>query len=252
MSSFLSHLERPVSKAAFVAHRLASRIGLPASAIMPLRDQVHGRFVHPDMTLLLRPGSWDAWTAHPGHEPETHRHIAESYTPEAGYLFDVGAFCGSFSLRHRKQFEGIVAFEASSENYAALSRNIAQNDGNVTAVNAAVADTPGTLRLYLNTSDTHSLIGDGGYEEVRATTLDESWDQAGRPKVALIKIDVEGAEPGVIRGATELLKTFPDLIAEANDEAAAEELRSLMQARGYTQRRVLDDRNLLFGHASAA
>jgi len=243
---FYSHLRNPIARAAFAAHQALAKFGVAERYRRPLRKLVIGRYVSDTMTLELRPGSWDAWTAHPGHEPETHQFIASTFRPGSGVMLDVGAFCGSFSLRYKNSFDGLYAFEASSSNFEALSRNAKASGDWAHPVRAAIAAEPGTLRLYLNNEDTHSLIGEGAFEEVRAISLDAFWKEVGEPKIAFIKIDVEGAEPGVIQGATEVLSRFPTVLAEANGPAEIHELTTLMEARGYRCDRVLDGRNMLF------
>jgi hypothetical protein len=47
------------------------------------------------------------------------------------------------------------------------------------------------------------------------TTLDETWHRLAEPMVSLIKIDVEGAEAGVFRGAAALLgRCRPAIVVE--------------------------------------
>jgi hypothetical protein len=54
-------------------------------------------------------------------------------------------------------------------------------------------------------------------------------------KNVLIKIDVEGYEPEVIRGASKLLRNCkPKLIFESNDEKSRGELFRLLAENGYS------------------
>jgi FkbM family methyltransferase len=50
-------------------------------------------------------------------------------------------------------------------------------------------------------------IADARVIKVKVSTVDEEWRALGRPRVSVIKIDVEGAEGGVLDGASELLET---------------------------------------------
>jgi FkbM family methyltransferase len=243
---FYSQLSNPVARLGFALHQALGRAGAGEALQRPVRGLVGGRFSGPRMRLQLRGGTWDAWMAHPGHESETHAFIDAHFSNSPGVMFDVGACAGTFSLRYRNYFAAIHAFEASSENFKALSRNAQLNDGNYVPVNAAVAAVPGEVKLYLNAHDTNSLVGDGAHESVEAVTLDGYWETIGKPQVALIKIDVEGAEIDVLKGAEEVLGTRPTLIVEANDSAHEEAIRRVLEPRGYALEAVYDHRNMIF------
>ena len=186
------------------------------------------------------------WGASPGHEPETHAFIGERFHASSAIMIDVGAFCGAFSLRYQAQFTSIHLFEASQTNFAALSRNILLNGSNIHGIHAAATDKAEPVRLFLNGGDTNSLIGTGRSEVVEGVRLDDYWDSIGRPAVALIKIDVEGAEAFVLRGASDLLRAGCVIIAEANDADHQHALEQLMSDRGYEVTATLDGRNLIF------
>jgi hypothetical protein len=71
-------------------------------------------------------------------------------------------------------------------------------------------------------------------EEVRQVTLDELWDAAGCPPVSILKIDVEGSEVEVIRGAEHLLSVQrPAILAEANGPVLESLLREALSRFGY-------------------
>ncbi|MHB0972567.1 MAG: class I SAM-dependent methyltransferase, partial [Thermoanaerobaculia bacterium] len=163
---FYLHLRSWSARAGFAGHQVAGRIGLPEPLRRFLRRGVDGIFASPAMTLALRPNTWDAWTAHPGHERETHEYIGEGF--HGGVMVDVGAYCGSFCLRYRAQFEQILAIEASSENFRALTKNIelSRAEGSVIALHAAAAAKSGTTRLFIATADTQSLVVSGPSESV--------------------------------------------------------------------------------------
>ena len=53
---------------------------------------------------------------------------------------------------------------------------------------------------------------------VQTTSIDHEWNNAGRPDVSVIKIDVEGHEIDVLHGAEKTLRTHkPTLIVEIHD-----------------------------------
>ena len=237
----------PSARIAFQLHSLLGRIGLGHDTLAPLRRLVRGRHESSLGLFDLRPGTIDAWILHPGAEEETHDWIERTFHGD-GALFDVGAFIGTFSLRHRRRFTHVFAVEASSRNFAVLSRQVELNSAStdITAIHAAATDLDGELSLFLNHDDTHSLLGSGPSEKVRAARLDDLWEAARSPCVALVKIDVEGAEPNVIAGAGKLLASGCHVVAEANDSAALDHLTQSLAAVGFIRRAVLDGRNYVF------
>jgi FkbM family methyltransferase len=160
-------------------------------------------------------------------------------------VVDVGANIGFFALRFGRWVgpEGrVVAIEPEQRNMATLRRRVrrARLNGVVECVQAAAADRPGELRLAVNPAHPgdHRLAEDG--EPVRAVTIDEL--AAGDPrKVALIKIDVQGAELLVLGGAEEVIETHrPALFVEVDDDAltrfgsSSAELIERLATLGYT------------------
>lgn len=244
--AFYRGFARRSASVAFGLHAILGKLGVPHERLGFLRHLVHGRHSSERLKLEFRPGTIDSWLAHPGCEAETHRWISETFDG-SGLLIDVGAFVGFFSLRAAPYFNQVIAIEASSKNFEGLQRNLAHNQPNaIKAVRAAAAAAAGEIKLYLSQDDTHSTIGGGQAELVEAITLDQLWADAGKPRVALIKIDVEGAEPMVLAGARALLESGCIVLAEANDEEAKVRLMQSLEPCGYSLRGSLDLRNFWF------
>lgn len=65
--------------------------------------------------------------------------------------------------------------------------------------------------------------------------LDDLWKEIGSPPVRFVKVDVEGAEADVLRGAQMMLRaTLPVLLLEANCQEALIRLQELLDQIGYT------------------
>jgi len=130
------------------------------------------------------------------------------------HVLDIGANIGYFTLLAARLVGNagkVTAFEPDPTNFGILSRNVLDNDyANVVLRQEAVADRPGTLRLYRserNRGD-HRLFdpGDGRSSvEVPVTALDRSLKGLDR-KVHFIKMDVQGAEALALEGMKGLLK----------------------------------------------
>jgi FkbM family methyltransferase len=143
---------------------------------------------------------------------------------------DIGANIGWYSvLLSRLSTPGarIYAFEPDSETFVLLQRNLHGNGAtNVTAINCALGAEAGVgqLRRYKNSNNgRHSLLGGTAGRDmlsVRIETLAAFWQEhqlASRP-LRFMKVDVEGFEYFVLRGAGELLARCACLILEYSPE----------------------------------
>jgi len=165
----------------------------------------------------------------------------EYYDPELAYLekvlspgnvfIDVGANFGVYTLVASKlvgEAGKVIAFEPTAESFKTLRKNIALNhSANVRAFQVALAQRRGRAWLYHgldpvgNSLGMDPLRGDKG-EEVEMDALDKILVENGIDRVDVIKIDVEGAEELVLRGATKSLTAYsPVVIFEFNPDYAA-------------------------------
>ncbi len=129
-----------------------------------------------------------------------------------GVFADIGANLGLYTLWGARLVGAtgrVYAFEPVPETRARLERNVSLNGlRNVSIVAAGVGAEPDRVTLYRlpGTSGMTSrfLESKGDAVEVSVTTLDTEFpDSAAAPD--LIKIDVEGMEPEVLRGGRRLL-----------------------------------------------
>jgi len=128
-----------------------------------------------------------------------------------GTLVDVGANIGALALPFAHRFSDwrVLAVEAHRGLSTVLAANAVCNGlGNVEVVNAAAAAAPGLLDFPctpLSGAGNFGLMAVGmnaPVEQVRALALDE----VAPPDTRLVKIDVEGFEPEVLKGAARLLR----------------------------------------------
>lgn len=166
-------------------------------------------------------------------------------------VFDVGANFGLYCLpisRWVADCGRLYAFEPLPGNIALLSRNLFLNQiSNVIIVDSAVSNGRlDTVRFFSdneNVSLTASLNvpSSASSIEVKNLRLDD-WCERTGTFPDFIKIDVEGAEMEVLRGADQVLRTHkPKLFIEVHGFALPsfgsniEELRSWLCERGYVE-----------------
>jgi len=176
--------------------------------------------------------------------------------PKGAVFLDVGAHIGIFTMKASRQVgpQGrAVAFEPNPETLAMLRDNVAANRmDNVTVEGIACTDKEQELTLYaapvINTgasslSQSNAAYGDGQAPrpfQVRGRPIDDVVRELNLTHVDAIKIDVEGAELQVLRGAVETLKRFhPKIVIEivpaqlASFHTTPEEVASLIKSTGY-------------------
>ncbi len=174
-------------------------------------------------------------------EPELTSFLEHHLEP-GDVMLDVGAHIGEFTLLAASRGATVHAFEPDPANAALLRANVARNRlAAVTVHEAAVSEHRGEMRFLAHDNPTLSALwtdepagGQAAEIVVAVTTL----DALALPRVDVIKIDTEGAELGVLRGATTLLqRCSPTIVFEF---APAQYARF-----GTTPRQILDE---LAGH----
>ena len=163
-----------------------------------------------------------------------HEHdILEHYfTPKEGDIFvDVGAHIGKYTIIASKRVGAngkVIAIEADPGNFDLLNRNIQLNNlSNVIALNYAVYSKEEIIKLYLpsaggeeeSSSYTNTIMSDRAakgeekFVKVKANTLDYLLhsNMMKQEEVNWIKIDVEGAEYEVLKGAKDIISKSKDI-----------------------------------------
>lgn len=128
-------------------------------------------------------------------------------------VVDIGANIGYYTLQFARlvgEKGRVYAFEPDPRNFALLEQNVWQNGyKNVTLVRAAVTERSGVSQLHINTENRgdHRLYESepGRHSiEVETVSLDE-YLGPGNESLSLVKIDVQGAEAGVLGGMKRLV-----------------------------------------------
>jgi FkbM family methyltransferase len=155
------------------------------------------------------------------HENE----IMEHFNPKSGdIVVDVGAHIGLYSLIAAKRVGPggkVIAIEPDPENFKILRKNILLNRSkNIEALECAAYSAREKLKLFLpeleqgrtifNTVMQDRAKTSINFLEVEANTLDNILESKNITEVNWIKIDVEGAELEVLKGAVNTLSSNKD------------------------------------------
>ena len=161
------------------------------------------------------------------------RVAARWFEPQPGdVVVDIGAHIGRFTLKAAKSAAKVIAVEPVQSNFSMLEANIELNGfTNVMPLRLALSDHPGQLPLYLSdprdlaTSSFESnwsdrIPGPSARERllVSTETLDNLASRLGIAIIDWLKIDVEGHETFVLKGAQLSLAKTRHLVIEVAEE----------------------------------
>lgn len=208
------------NRLANIIHSFLNRLAAERYPILPcggvLKDfrmrvdwQLHRSFAY---------GSW---------EPEVVRSIQKHVMPRTRVL-DIGAQSGFYSLLLSRLVgpNGMVfALEPLPANFRILEENVRMNKiQNVTIIREAVSDRSGEIDFEFPHDEPSLLAGptvEGdnlGSFLVPSVSLDDFVRQTGL-SIQFIKMDVEGAETAVLRGAVQTLRaSHPSMIVELHND----------------------------------
>ena len=207
---------------------------------------------------ILETGVWEAGSIHA---------VADHLSPD-GTFIDVGAHIGYYSLKAATMTGPnghVISVEPNPQTLPKLRRNIeASNARTVSVFPVACAASETTLQFFAapesNTGESSLSKENASQEgtapaayEVRARPLDAIVKEAKLDRVDVIKIDVEGAEFEVLKGAAKTLDEYrPVLIIELVPEqlksmgASVEQVTQFLASHGYGAARRVDVANYEF------
>ena len=148
-------------------------------------------------------------------------------------VLDIGAWCGTWSNAISKYTNLVHAFEPDQLHYDCLMKNIKDN---VVPHHCAVGSQKAKVSLTsedINFTQEKRVIPNG---DILMTTI----DSFGINDIDLIKIDVEGYEMEVLKGATEALSQCTYVMIELNNNSkkygsSNGEITKFQTQRGFSQ-----------------
>lgn len=155
-----------------------------------------------------------------GYEYETIK-IWMELAKKSEVIFDIGAYTGLYSLiaALTNNKARIFAFEPLEINHHYLKRNIEINNiDNIVPIQKVVSDKIGQVKVYIPFSlmlpSSSSIINKIPVENINeelsidSVTIDSFIEERNIEKVDLVKIDVETAEPNVLKGMQEVIRSY--------------------------------------------
>jgi FkbM family methyltransferase len=158
-----------------------------------------------------------------------------------GLVIDCGAHIGFFSIKMAKKAKKVIAIEPFDVNVSFLTENIRMNHiTNISVIQKAVGSRKEKRKLFLGESyDSPSFRPlSNSYVEVEVDTLDNICKSQDVQRIDILKVDVEGAELEVLRGAEESLKVTRNIAMELHYEGEGEEVKDYLEKRGFKVRVV--------------
>lgn len=183
-----------------------------------------------------------AVTIYGGFEQAEQRKLYELTTKES-VVYDVGANVGLYTILLADRANTICAFEPFEENLRRLRSGLDElKIRNVEVVESAVGSENGHIEIrvaddpaYVSTKEVAGEKQEKFRVNVPLIMLDEYWRRQGRPKVDVIKLDVEGAELEALSGAAEILaSSSPTLLVECNNSESYDAIAAFLKTYGYT------------------
>lgn len=192
-----------------------------------------------DVTFSVRGGTDDVYSVLPRREGVVHDALLDRLRPGDVFV-DGGANIGYYTVLAARRVGPsgqVIGIEPIPPTLGQLRRNVAENGASNVALHAvALGAAPGVLVLQvaggmygLGSPDSR----EGGQAfEVPVATLDSLC--GGLPRIALVKLDVEGGELAALQGAEQVLARTAALVVECNKDAPA--IHDLLSRHGFTVR----------------
>lgn len=181
------------------------------------------------------------------HELQLRHYFEEIYE---GNFVDIGAHVGKYTVQVARQLQDrgtVISIEAHPGNFSALTRNIELNGlNNIIALNIACYSENGVVKLFQDSSSTatssYSVVKKFREDHilVEAKKLDDILKELKIDTVDFMKIDVEHAEPEVLKSAEELLEQgrILKIIFEGSRKEIVDECTKVLEQKGYTVRDI--------------
>lgn len=170
-------------------------------------------------------------------------------------VYDIGANVGSYTILTSVltgDSGNVYAFEPLPDNLQYLHRHIKLNNlHNIEVHEVAVWNKSGTVKFQGTSDRVTSHISDEGSIEVKTVSIDSLVFDGPLSPPDIIKIDVEGAETGVLEGAQKTLKKYqPSIFLATHGDDINRNCREQLEKLGYTIQKIDNQEDELLAQVS--
>jgi FkbM family methyltransferase len=179
-------------------------------------------------------GGQGVWCALTGLDYEVELNQFLSFLKPNDVVCDVGANIGTYAIRAAFKIAPgghVYAFEPLKENQEMLLNSISQNQAkNITVIGSVVGDENGTVSFSSNGRNSSAKISADNQRDAKILpiiTLDSFAEEYQIKRLDWIKMDIEGAEPLVLKGIPNCIERFKPSFLFENHEGGAETCKIL-------------------------
>ncbi|MXN66872.1 FkbM family methyltransferase [Stappia sp. GBMRC 2046] len=177
----------------------------------------------------------------------------EEYVPKDALILDIGANIGNHALFwvQKSPERKVVCFEPVSSTFEILVKNIEANNktAQISAQKFGVSDKPSRARIESFKSSNigatklqHDESGDLSLISIDGFISEEN-------KIGMLKIDTEGFEVEVLKGADKTIEMHKPIIFVETFANKFHETNRILKGHGYTLREEFPSDNFLYMHA---
>jgi FkbM family methyltransferase len=180
-------------------------------------------------------------------EPYT-THLMSTIVKDGDVIIDIGANIGYYALLESKlaPHGAVYAIEPVRENYDYLKTNVELNGcANIKLFNYGLSNQSGTAVIFVSENRNLSSLSEGSNkgiirkENVLLTTLNSFVDAHVKRCPTLVRMDVEGYEHQIVKGASRVIETgrplkiLMELHPYKMSESAYDDMLNTLEAQGF-------------------
>lgn len=167
--------------------------------------------------------------------------LVKPYLDPEGTTIDIGAHIGTHTYFYHKHCKQVISFEPNPLSYVCLARNVSHLD-NVAIYCSALGEHTTTVELHEDPTNAGACFVS---EAPDALTNQLALDSFPLSNISFIKIDAEGSELNILRGALRTIERHrPNMLIEINrhhlqrNNHSPEDIKELLTNLNYAYRKI--------------